>query len=98
MIKNKSVYPTKKVLADRILLKRVDAEMKTPGGLIIPDTAKEPKQKGIVIQVGNQVVEFDLIKEGAIVVFGKYGGSEIEIGKETYIMIKEPEIFAVVLK
>jgi len=84
------------ILADRLLLKRVESESKTAGGIIIPDNAKEPKSKAIIMQVGPKVNEKDVLKVGKTVLFGKYGGQETDIDGVTYIMIKEPELLAVI--
>ena len=88
-------------LGDRVLVKRVEEEEKTKGGIIIPDTAKEKPQKGKVIAVGTgrvlengQRVPLE-VKEGDIVVFAKYGGTEIEIDGEEYVILSERDLLAV---
>ena len=88
-------------LHDRVVVKRIDAEEKTRGGIIIPDTAKEKPQKGKVIAVGTgrvlengQRVPLE-VKEGDIVVFAKYGGTEIEIDGEEYVILSERDLLAV---
>ena len=88
-------------LADRVLILPAPAEEKTIGGIIIPDTAKEKPQKGKVIAVGTgrvlengQRVPLE-VKEGDIVVFAKYGGTEIEIDGEEYVILSERDLLAV---
>ena len=88
-------------LADRVLVKRLDKEEKTAGGIIIPDAAKEKPQEGEVIAVGNGKVldsgearPLDL-KKGDKVLFGKYSGSEIKIDGEEHLILREDEILGV---
>ncbi len=89
-------------LADRILVKRLDGEEKTKGGIIIPDSAKEKPQEGEVVAVGNgkkhddgNVQEVDL-KVGDRILYGKYSGTEINHdGEETHIL-REDEVLGVV--
>ena len=90
-----------KPLGDRVVVKRIEEEPKTKGGIIIPDTAKEKPQKGKVIAVGTgrvlengQRVPLE-VKEGDIVVFAKYGGTEIEIDGEEYVILSERDLLAV---
>ncbi|APJ04321.1 co-chaperone GroES [Silvanigrella aquatica] len=95
---SKSIRP----LNDRILLKRIEAEQKTSGGILIPDNAKEKPIEGKVIAVGNgKVLEngsrvVPSIKTGDKVLFGKWSGNEVKIDGEEYLLIKEEEILAVV--
>ncbi len=88
-------------LHDRILIKRVAEEETVRGGIIIPDTAKEPPQEGEVIAVGNgkllengQRVPLD-VKEGDRILFGKYAGSEIKIEGEEYLILREDEVLGI---
>ncbi len=88
-------------LQDRILIKRIDKEEKTSGGIIIPDTAKEKPQEGEVVAVGNgkrlddgKVAPMD-VKKGDRVLFGKYSGSEIKIDGEEHLILREDEILGV---
>jgi chaperonin GroES len=89
-------------LHDRVLVRRIDAEEKTAGGIIIPDTAKEKPQEGEVIAAGpggrneeGQLVPLD-VKPGDRVLFGKWSGTEVKIeGKELLIM-KESDLLGVV--
>ena len=88
-------------LHDRILVKRIDAEEKTAGGIIIPDTAKEKPQQGEVIAVGpgarneaGQLVALD-VKIGDRVLFGKWSGTEVRIDGEDLLITKEADIMGV---
>ena len=90
-----------KPLGDRVVVKRIEEEPKTKGGIVLPDTAKEKPQKGKVIAVGTgrvlengQRVPLE-VKEGDIVVFAKYGGTEIEIDGEEYVILSERDLRAV---
>ncbi|MFN4071539.1 MAG: co-chaperone GroES [Thermus caldifontis] len=90
-----------KPLGDRVVVKRIEEEPKTKGGIVLPDTAKEKPQKGKVIAVGTgrilengQKVPLE-VKEGDIVVFAKYGGTEIEIDGEEYVILSERDLLAV---
>jgi chaperonin GroES len=87
-------------LHDRILLRRVAEAETVRGGIIIPDTAKEKPQEGIVVAVGigryekGQTIPL-AVKEGDHVLFGKYAGSEIKIDGEELLILKEDEVFGV---
>ena len=91
-----------KPLHDKVLVKRVDEETKTSGGIIIPDTAKEKPSEGIIEAVGNGFRTEDgkilpmSVKVGDRILFSKWGGTEIKIGGETRLIIKESDILAVV--
>ena len=89
-------------LHDRVVVKRIDAEEKTAGGIIIPDTAKEKPQEGEVIAVGNgklldngTKVPMD-VKVGDKILFGKYSGTDIKIEGQEYLILREDEVLAVV--
>ncbi|MBK3798430.1 co-chaperone GroES [Azospirillum brasilense] len=89
-------------LHDRILLKRVAAEEKTPGGIIIPDTAKEKPAEGEVLAVGlgardeaGRVQSLD-VKVGDRVLFGKWSGTEVRIEGEDRLILKESDILGVI--
>lgn len=89
-------------LQDRILVKRVEEETKTAGGLFIPETAKEKPQRGQVVAAGNgkkteegKVLPLD-VKVGDTVLFGKYAGTEVKVDGEDFLMMREDDILAVV--
>ena len=88
-------------LQDRILVKRIDEEEKTKGGIIIPDTAKEKPQEGKVIAVGNGRVQEDGkvrpldVHKGDRILFSKYSGSEVQIEGEEHLIIREDDVLAV---
>ncbi len=89
-------------LHDRILVKRLEETTTTKGGIIIPDTAKEKPAEGTVIAVGNgrvlddgKVIPLEL-KEGDRVLFGKYGGNEVKIDGEEYLILLESDVLGVV--
>jgi chaperonin GroES len=89
-------------LHDRVVVKRIDAEEKTKGGIIIPDTAKEKPQEGEVIAVGpgardesGKLVPLDL-KAGDRILFGKWSGTEIKLEGEELLIMKESDVMGVV--
>jgi len=88
-------------LHDRILIKRVDEEEKTAGGLFIPDSAKEKPQQGLVVAVGNGKVQEDgslrklEIKAGEKILFSKYSGSDIKIDGTEHLILREDDVLAV---
>jgi chaperonin GroES len=89
-------------LHDRVVVRRITAEEKTAGGIIIPDTAKEKPQEGEVVSVGpgarneqGQVVALD-VKAGDRVLFGKWSGTEVKIGGEELLVMKESDIIGIV--
>ncbi|HNQ59861.1 MAG TPA: co-chaperone GroES [Bacteroidales bacterium] len=87
---------TLKPLADRVLVEPAEAEQKTAGGIIIPDTAKEKPQKGTVIAVGNGKKDEPLtVKVGDVVLYGKYAGTEINIDGKDYLIMRESDILAI---
>ncbi len=81
----------------KVLVERIEEEVKK-GGIIIPDTAKEKPQKGKVIEVAKVGKDEDpmQVKKGEKILFGKYSGTEIEIGKEEYLIMTEDDILAVI--
>jgi chaperonin GroES len=84
-------------LADRVLIEPSSAEEKTAGGIIIPDTAKEKPQKGVVVAVGPGTEEHKItVKEGDTVLYGKYSGTEINYDGKNYLIMKESDIYAIV--
>jgi chaperonin GroES len=88
-------------LHDRIIVKRIEGEEKTKGGIIIPDTAKEKPQEGKVIAVGKGKVTEDgklqpmEVQKGDRVLFGKYSGSEIKIEGEEHLIIREEDVLGI---
>ena len=86
-----------KPLADRVVLEAAPAEEKTSGGIIIPDTAKEKPQRGIVVAVGaGKKDEPMTVKVNDQVLYGKYVGTEITIEGKNYLIMKESDIFAII--
>ncbi|MBQ9435566.1 MAG: co-chaperone GroES [Bacteroidales bacterium] len=85
-----------KPLADRVLVEPAEAEQKTAGGIIIPDTAKEKPQKGVVVAVGpGKKDEPMTVKVGDVVLYGKYAGTELKLDGNTYMIMKESDIYAI---
>jgi chaperonin GroES len=91
-------------LHDRVLVRRIDAEERTAGGIIIPDTAKEKPQEGEVIAAGpggrneqGQLVPLD-VKPGDWVLFGKWSGTEVKIDGKELLIMKESDLLGVVEK
>ncbi len=89
-------------LHDRVLVRRIEAEEKTTGGIIIPDSAKEKPQEGEVISVGSgtraddgKVTPLD-VKSGDRILFGKWSGTEVKVDGEDLIIMKEGDILGVV--
>ena len=89
-------------LHDRVVVRRLDAEEKTTGGIIIPDTAKEKPMQGEVIAVGpgarneqGQIVALD-VREGDRILFGKWSGTEVKIEGEELLIMKESDIMGIV--
>lgn len=94
-----------KPLGDRVLLKVLDAEERTKGGIYLPDTAKEKPQEAKIIEVGEGKLLDDgtrqklLVKKGDIVLFGKYSGTEVSTKDgENYLIVKEEDILAIITK
>jgi chaperonin GroES len=89
-------------LQDRILVRRVEEEEKTQGGIIIPDAAKEKPQEGIVIATGKGKVGDDGsvtpldVSNGDRVLFGKYSGNEVTLDGEDYVILREDDVLAIV--
>ncbi len=89
-------------LSDRIVVKRLDQESKTKGGIIIPDTAKEKPLEGLVVAVGNgkalkngKVRPLE-VKAGDKVLFGKYSGNEVKLDGDEHVLIREDDVLAVI--
>jgi len=93
-----------KPLQDRVLIKRVEAESKTKGGIISPDTAEEKPQEGLVVAVGpGKVTENGTrvaceVKAGDRILFGKYSGTEIKVDGVEHLILREDDILAVLTK
>ncbi len=91
-------------LQDRILVKRIDEDEKSKGGIIIPDSAKEKPQEGRVVSVGSGRVSEDGtvrpldVKKGDKVLFGKYGGTEVTVDGEEHLIIREDDILGIIEK
>ena len=91
-------------LQDRVIVKRVQEEEKTKGGIIIPDTAKEKPIEGEIIAVGNGKVQEDGsvrkpdVKAGDRILFGKYAGTEIKIDGIEHLILREEEVLGVIEK
>lgn len=89
-------------LHDRVIVKRLEEDKKTPGGIVIPDTATEKPIQGEVIAVGNgklldngEVRKLE-VKKGDKVLFGKYSGTEVKIGTDEYLVLREDDIMGVI--
>ena len=91
-----------KPLGDRIAVKQLDAQEKTKSGLVLPDTAKEKPQEAKVIAVGTGRLLDDgsvkplEIKNGDRVLYGKYSGTEVSVGGEDYLILREEDVLAIV--
>jgi len=89
-------------LHDRILVRRIEEEQKSKGGIIIPDTAKEKPQEGRVVAVGTgRILEDGTVrpldvKKGDRILFGKYSGSEVKIDGEEHTIMREEDVLAIV--
>lgn len=92
---------TVRPLGDRILVKRLESESKTKGGIIIPDTAKEKPQEGLVVAVGPGAPREDggrrelLVKSGDRILFGKYAGTEVKIDGTDHLILSESDVLGV---
>src|SRR5215510_6844529 len=91
-------------LEDRVVIRQIEAEEKTSGGIVLPDTAKEKPQKGEVLAVGpgklldsGERAEIG-VKEGDVVLFGKYSGTDIKVDGQEIKILRETDILAKVLK
>ncbi len=91
-----------KPLHDRVVVRRVESEEKTAGGLIIPDTAKEKPAEGVVIAVGEGARDDDGkripmdVKEGDRILFGKWSGTEVTLDGEELLIMKESDIMGII--
>jgi chaperonin GroES len=91
-------------LHDRVVIERIDAEAKTPGGIIIPDTAQQKPQEGRVVGVGpggrdenGKLIPID-VKVGDRILFGKWSGTEVKIDGVEYLIMKESDIMGVLVE
>lgn len=85
-----------KPLADRVLISPVPAEEVTMSGIIIPDSAKEKPLRGTIVAAGNGTKDEEMVvKEGDVVLYGKYAGTEIEVDGEKYLIMRQSDILAV---
>jgi chaperonin GroES len=89
-------------LHDRVVVRRVDSEEKSAGGIIIPDTAKEKPSEGVIVSVGpgardeaGKIVPLD-VKEGDRVLFGKWSGTEVKLNGQDLLIMKESDIMGVI--
>jgi len=93
-----------KPLADRVLVERLEAETKTAGGIVLPDSAKEKPQKGKIVSVGGGKVLDDgtvrklQVKKGDLVLFTSYAGTDVKIGTKEYLIMSESDIMAIIEK
>ena len=91
-----------KPLGDRVIVKPKEAEEKTKGGIILPDTAKEKPVEGTIVAAGAGKVTDDgktialLVKVGDVVLYGKYSGTEVKIEGEDYLIMRESDIYGIV--
>jgi chaperonin GroES len=91
-----------KPLADRVIVKPLEAEQKTAGGIIIPDNAKEKPQKGEIVAVGNGKIADNgdkvamELKKGDKILYGKYSGTEVSIEGQEYLIMRESDVLAVI--
>lgn len=87
-------------LGDRVVVKRAEAEAKTAGGIVLPDSARDKPQRGKVVAIGDGHVKKDgskaplTVKEGDDVIFTSYAGDEISVGDEDYLLLRESDILA----
>jgi chaperonin GroES len=89
-------------LHDRVVVRRIESEAKTAGGIIIPDTAKEKPQEGEIIAVGpgardetGKLVPLD-VKAGDLILFGKWSGTEVKIDGQEYLIMKESDVMGII--
>ena len=89
-------------LHDRVVVRRIESDAKTAGGIIIPDTAKEKPQEGEIIAVGpgardetGKLIPLD-VKPGDLILFGKWSGTEVKIDGQEYLIMKESDVMGVV--
>ena len=101
MAKRKSVKV--RPLDDRVMVRPLEAEEKTEGGIVLPDTAKEKPQKGEIVAAGEGKLIEDgtradmTVKKGDVVLYGKYSGTEVKIDGEDYTIMRESDVLAIIV-
>ena len=91
-------------LADKVLVQRIEAETKTAGGIVLPDTAKEKPQQGKVVSIGEGKILDDgtvrklQVKKGDLVLFTSYAGTDVKIDGKEYLIMSESDIMAIIEK
>ena len=85
-----------KPLGDKVIVKRVEAEDKTAGGIVLPDTAKEKPKRGIILAVGNGRLLEMQVKKNDEVLFTSYAGTEIKVDGEEYMIMDETDVLGVI--
>lgn len=86
-----------KPLGDRVVVEPQEAEVKTSGGIFIPDSAQEKPQRGKVIAVGSGTKDVEMeVKEGDVVLYGKYSGNELQFEGKDYLIMRQSDILAVI--
>ena len=86
-----------KPLADRVVIEPMEAEEKTVGGIIIPDTAKEKPQRGTVRAVGSGTKDVTMeVKPGDVVLYGKYSGTQVTVDDVDYLIMKQSDVLAII--
>jgi len=89
-------------LGDRVLIERIEADQRSPGGIVIPGTAKEKPQEGIVRAIGQGALDKNgnriplTVKVGDKIIFGKYSGSEIKLEGKEYVVVSENDIIGII--
>jgi len=97
-VKKSSIRP----LGDRVVVKRTEEEQKTKGGIIVPDTAKEKPQQALVVAVGPGRMSEEgkrippSVKKGDRILFGKYSGTDVTMGDQEYLILREEDILAII--
>ena len=90
-------------LGDRVVVQRAEAETKTAGGIVLPDSAKDKPQRGKILSVGEGHVRSNgtkvalTVKAGDQVIFSSYAGDEFKVSEETYVLMRESDILAIIL-
>ena len=88
-------------LGDKVIIKRVDAEQKTAGGIVLPDTAKEKPKRGVVLAIGTGKLLDDgtrspmQVRKDDQVIFTSYAGTEIKVGAEEYVILRQDDVLAI---